>query len=356
MAPRGPFGRDTRRAGVGPCDALRSRPRPRCLRDRARKLVHGALGRRRRSREAQAYLVGGSSRPGCQRRMQGEAVLSNAYLSRFGVSLGRRARSSFSRDVCGLVETSRIARCSPTEVQARSDPLSHGFSRDRRESRPAARSAGMRRMTTCCGAASRRWRTAGPAVIPTGQSRSSGASLRVFADELERHLNGDRCNGHGLIHWCEAFRRPGPARTNPILCDAHGLSRRGSPSGSSPMSGAIRSSTARRCRDHSKPHARRAVAACPGSRASARSSRTYRHIRMRSAHAGWWALAAAALYASGASVSAPAARASSGAVVIRARVFRFVDRTRTIPLPDGGASRGRSRPSSGTRRPGALIR
>jgi len=51
--------------------------------------------------------------------------------------------------------------------------------------------------------------------------------------------------------------------------------------------------------------------------------------------AGWWALAAV-VCAVGVSAASPApSRASSGALVFRVRLFRFVDRSRTIRLPGG---------------------
>ena len=50
--------------------------------------------------------------------------------------------------------------------------------------------------------------------------------------------------------------------------------------------------------------------------------------------AGWWALAAV-VCAAGVSVSSPTSEASTGALVLRVRIFRFVDDSRTIRLPDG---------------------
>jgi len=55
---------------------------------------------------------------------------------------------------------------------------------------------------------------------------------------------------------------------------------------------------------------------------------------MRPASCGWYALAAV-FCAVGVNVSSPTARASTGAIVLRARSFRFVDGSRTIRLPDG---------------------
>jgi dienelactone hydrolase len=51
--------------------------------------------------------------------------------------------------------------------------------------------------------------------------------------------------------------------------------------------------------------------------------------------AGWWALAAVVCAVGVSSASPPASRASSGALVFRVRVFRFVDHSRTIRLPNG---------------------
>jgi dienelactone hydrolase len=55
---------------------------------------------------------------------------------------------------------------------------------------------------------------------------------------------------------------------------------------------------------------------------------------MRPVSCGWWALAAVVCVV-GASVSSPTSRASSGALVFRVRVFRFVDGSRTIRLSGG---------------------
>jgi dienelactone hydrolase len=56
-----------------------------------------------------------------------------------------------------------------------------------------------------------------------------------------------------------------------------------------------------------------------------------------SIRAGWWALAAVvcAVGVSAAAASPADSRPSSGALVFRVRVFRFVDRSRTIRLPGG---------------------
>ena len=51
--------------------------------------------------------------------------------------------------------------------------------------------------------------------------------------------------------------------------------------------------------------------------------------------AAWWALAVVVCAAGVSAASASRSRASSGALVVRVRLFRFVDRARTIRLPDG---------------------
>ena len=150
------------------------------------------------TREAQAYLVGGyfgtwlsaaDARRPCSRM-----PISLASVCRLA-----RARSSFSRRTSAASwRHPELRATSPTRVLASADRVFTASPRSPTVSTSSFGRAGTRRMTTCCGAGSRRWRTAGPAVIPTAQSHSSGALLRVFADELERHLNGDRCNGHGL--------------------------------------------------------------------------------------------------------------------------------------------------------------
>jgi NADH:ubiquinone oxidoreductase subunit F (NADH-binding) len=149
------------------------------------------------TREAQAYLVGGYFGTWLSATDATKAVLSNAYLSRFGVSLGARAIVVLPQDVCGLVETSRVARYLADQSAGQCGPCVRGLaaiadSLDQlvRSREDAADDDVLRRRLAQVA-------NRGACRHPDGAVALVGSALRVFGDELERHLNGDRCNGHG---------------------------------------------------------------------------------------------------------------------------------------------------------------
>jgi NADH:ubiquinone oxidoreductase subunit F (NADH-binding) len=148
-------------------------------------------------RDAQAYLVGGYFGTWLSAADAKDAVLSNTYLSRFGASLGARAIVVLPQDVCGLVETSRIARYLADQSAGQCGPCVHGL---------AAIADSLDRLVRSRGSVADddvlRHRLAqvanrGACRHPDGAVALVASALRVFADERDRHLNGQRCKGHG---------------------------------------------------------------------------------------------------------------------------------------------------------------
>lgn len=148
-------------------------------------------------RDAQGYLVGGYFGTWLSAADAKDAVLSNAYLSRFGASLGARAIVVLPQDVCGLVETSRIARYLADQSAGQCGPCVHGL---------AAIADSLDRLVRSRGSVADddvlRHRLAqvanrGACRHPDGAVALVASALRVFADECDRHLNGQRCKGHG---------------------------------------------------------------------------------------------------------------------------------------------------------------
>jgi NADH:ubiquinone oxidoreductase subunit F (NADH-binding) len=146
---------------------------------------------------AQAYLVGGYFGTWLSAADAKDAVLSNAYLSRFGASLGARAIVVLPQDVCGLVETSRIARYLADQSAGQCGPCVHGL---------AAIADSLDRLVRSRGSVADddvlRHRLAqvanrGACRHPDGAVALVASALRVFADELDRHMTGQRCKGHG---------------------------------------------------------------------------------------------------------------------------------------------------------------
>jgi len=148
-------------------------------------------------RDAQAYLVGGYFGTWLSAADAKDAVLSNAYLSRFGASLGARAIVVLPQDVCGLVETSRIARYLADQSAGQCGPCVHGLAAIADSLDRLVRSRGSvadddvlrRRLAQVA--------NRGACRHPDGAVALVASALRVFAAELDRHLTGQRCKGHG---------------------------------------------------------------------------------------------------------------------------------------------------------------
>ena len=146
---------------------------------------------------AQAYLVGGYFGTWLRSADAQGAALSNADLAPYGASLGARAIVVLPRDVCGIGETARIARFLAEESAGQCGPCVHGLaaiadSLDQlvRRTRSAPDDGLLRRRLAQVAAR-------GACRHPDGAVALVSSALRVFSDELDRHLHGRRCTGHG---------------------------------------------------------------------------------------------------------------------------------------------------------------
>lgn len=156
----------------------------------------GLLAEAEADHNAQAYLVGGYfgtwvSAPDASRTM-----LSNAGLARVGAALGARAIVVLPRDACGVVETARVARYLAEESAGQCGPCVHGLAAIadsleqlvRRDKRTADVALLQRRLAQIAGR--------GACRHPDGAARFVSSALRVFADEVDRHLHRQPCLGH----------------------------------------------------------------------------------------------------------------------------------------------------------------
>ncbi|MGZ4419592.1 MAG: NADH-ubiquinone oxidoreductase-F iron-sulfur binding region domain-containing protein, partial [Gaiellaceae bacterium] len=147
--------------------------------------------------DARAYLVGGYfgtwvSAPDARR-----SALSNAGLARVGAALGARAIVVLPPAVCGVVETARVARYLAEESAGQCGPCVHGLAAIadsfeqlvRRDKRTTDVALLQRRLAQIAGR--------GACRHPDGAARLVSSALRVFADEVDRHLHRRRCTGHG---------------------------------------------------------------------------------------------------------------------------------------------------------------
>jgi NADH:ubiquinone oxidoreductase subunit F (NADH-binding) len=147
--------------------------------------------------EAQAYLVGGYFGTWVSGPDVRESVVSNADLARFGASLGARAIIALPADACGIVETARVARYLAQESAGQCGPCLHGLAAiaDSLEQlvhrNLQAPDTGLLRRRLA--QVARR----GACRHPDGAVALVASGLRVFSGELDRHLHGKRCTGHG---------------------------------------------------------------------------------------------------------------------------------------------------------------
>jgi NADH:ubiquinone oxidoreductase subunit F (NADH-binding) len=147
--------------------------------------------------DAQAYLVGGYFGTWLRGADARGAALSNAELARFGASLGARAIVVLPRDVCGIGETARIARFLAEQSAGQCGPCVHGLAAIADSLDQLVRRT---RNTPDDGVLRRRLAQVanrGACRHPDGAVALVSSALRVFSDELERHLHGRRCTGHG---------------------------------------------------------------------------------------------------------------------------------------------------------------
>ena len=98
---------------------------------------------------------------------------------------------------CGIVETARIARYLAEQSAGQCGPCTHGLAAVAssleelvRRSRHAPDAGLLRRRLS---QVARR----GACRHPDGAAALVASGLRVFSDELDRHLQGRRCTGHG---------------------------------------------------------------------------------------------------------------------------------------------------------------
>jgi NADH:ubiquinone oxidoreductase subunit F (NADH-binding) len=146
---------------------------------------------------AQAYLVGGYFGTWIRGADARGTALSNAELARFGASLGARAIVVLPRDVCGIGETARIARFLAEQSAGQCGPCVHGLAAIADSLEQLVRRT---RNTPDDGLLRRRLAQVanrGACRHPDGAVALVSSALRVFSDELERHLQGRRCTGHG---------------------------------------------------------------------------------------------------------------------------------------------------------------
>jgi NADH:ubiquinone oxidoreductase subunit F (NADH-binding) len=146
---------------------------------------------------AQAYLVGGYFGTWVSAPDASRAALSNAGLARFGASLGARAIVALPADACGVVETARVARYLAEQSAGQCGPCVHGLAAVadsleqlvRRDTRTIDVALLQRRLAQIV--------NRGACRHPDGAARLVASALRVFAGEVDGHLHGRRCAGHG---------------------------------------------------------------------------------------------------------------------------------------------------------------
>jgi NADH:ubiquinone oxidoreductase subunit F (NADH-binding) len=146
---------------------------------------------------AQAYLVGGFFGTWLAASDANGALLSNADLGRFGASLGARAIVALPADACGVVETARVAQYLAEQSAGQCGPCVHGLAAVAQSLEELVRRS---RRTPDVGLLRRRLAQVanrGACRHPDGAVALVASGLRVFSDEVDRHLHGRRCTGHG---------------------------------------------------------------------------------------------------------------------------------------------------------------
>jgi NADH:ubiquinone oxidoreductase subunit F (NADH-binding) len=154
------------------------------------------LGQAGHDGDAQAYLIGGYFGTWVSAQDARGVRLSNRSLAPLGASLGARAIVALPRDVCGIVETARVARYLAEQGAGQCGPCLNGLPAIAATLEQLVRRG---RDTPDLGLLRRRLaRVAGRGACrhPDGAAGLVASALDVFAPELERHLRGDRCTGH----------------------------------------------------------------------------------------------------------------------------------------------------------------
>ena len=147
--------------------------------------------------EIQAYLIGGYFGTWLSAPNARDVHLSNRSLAAYGASLGARAIVALPSDACGIAETARVARYLAEQGAGQCGPCINGLPAiaDMLERLVHRRGEGIdlgllrRRLAQVAGR--------GACRHPDGAVGLIASALDVFAPELERHLSGQRCPGHG---------------------------------------------------------------------------------------------------------------------------------------------------------------
>jgi NADH:ubiquinone oxidoreductase subunit F (NADH-binding) len=147
--------------------------------------------------DAQAYLVGGYFGTWVDAAHARGLALSNAGLARAGASLGARAIVVLPAGACGIAETARVARYLAEQSAGQCGPCVHGLASvaenleqlAHRTRRIPPDGVLRRRLAQIAGR--------GACRHPDGAAALVASALRVFPEELDRHLHGRRCAAHG---------------------------------------------------------------------------------------------------------------------------------------------------------------
>jgi len=148
--------------------------------------VGGARG------DASAFLIGGYFGTWVDADALDDVVLADAELARYGASLGARAIVVLPREACGVRETARITRYLAGESAGQCGPCVHGLhavASDLEQLMLPHRSVDGRRLERRLELIAGR----GACRHPDGAIRLVASCLRVFASDVERHLDGRRC-------------------------------------------------------------------------------------------------------------------------------------------------------------------
>jgi NADH:ubiquinone oxidoreductase subunit F (NADH-binding) len=155
------------------------------------------LGQAGADPHAQAHLVGGYFGTWLDARQAHDVALSNASLARHGASLGARAIAVLPADACGIAETARVARYLAEQSAGQCGPCVHGLAAIADSLEQLVHRT---RRTPDAGLLRRRLAQVanrGACRHPDGAVALVSSALRVFSGELDRHLHGRRCTGHG---------------------------------------------------------------------------------------------------------------------------------------------------------------
>ena len=147
--------------------------------------------------DAQALLVGGYFGTWLSAGDAARALVSDSSLSAYGAALGARAIIALPQDVCGVVETARVARYLADQSAQQCGPCIHGL---RSIAETLEQLVRRDRHLPDIGLLRRRLeQTSGRGACrhPDGAVALVSSALKVFGAEFERHLRGKRCTLHG---------------------------------------------------------------------------------------------------------------------------------------------------------------